>query len=51
MEKLMNVENKSSDSIDPNKIEDVVRRTEVGEVLCEMNQMKIEKANWLSGLR
>ena len=27
----MNVENKSSDSIDPNKIEDVVRRTEVGE--------------------
>ena len=50
MEKLMNVENKSSDSIDPNKIEDVVRRTEVGEVLCEMNQMKIEKANWLSGI-
>ena len=50
MEKLMNVENKLSDSIDANKIEDVVRRTEAGEVLCEMNQMKIEKANWLSGI-
>ena len=33
MEKLMNVENKSSDSIDAIKIEDVVRRNEVGEVL------------------
>ena len=50
MEKLMNVENKSSDSIDASKVEDAVRRTEVEEVQCEMNQMKIEKASGLSGV-
>ena len=40
MEKLMNVENKLSDSIDASKLEGVVRRIEVEEVQFAMNDMK-----------
>ena len=45
MEKLMNVENEWSDSIDTSKVEGVVRRIEVKEVLCAMNCMKNGKAS------
>ena len=45
MEKLMNVENEWSDSIDDSKVEGAVRRIEVEEVQCAMNQMKIGKAS------
>ena len=45
MEKLMNVENAWSDSIDANKIEGAVRRIEVKEVGCAVNCMKIGKAS------
>ena len=44
MEKLMNVENEWSDSIDDSKLEGAVR-IEVEEVQCAMNQMKIGKAS------
>ena len=37
MEKLMNVENEWSDSIDASKVEGAVRRIEVKEVRCAMN--------------
>ena len=50
MEKLMNVENEWSDSIDASKVEGAVRRIEVEEVWCAMNRMKIGKASGLSGL-
>ena len=50
MEKLMNVENKWSDTIDANKVEGVVRRIEIEEVRCAMNRMKIEKASGFSGV-
>ena len=50
MEKLMNVENKWSDTIDANKVEGVVRRIEIEEVRCAMNRMKIEKASEFSGV-
>ena len=43
MEKLMNVENEWSDSIDVNKVEGSVRRTEFEEVRCAMNLVKIGK--------
>ena len=43
MEKLMNVENEWSDSIDVSKVEDSVRRTEFEEVRCAMNLTKIRK--------
>ena len=46
----MNVENEWSDSIDATKVEGAVRRTEVEEVWCAMNQMKIRKANEPSGV-
>ena len=46
----MNVENKWSDTIDANKVEDVVRRIEIEEVRCSMNRMKIEKASGFSGV-
>ena len=46
----MNVENEWSDSIDASKIEGAVRRTEVEEVRCAMNQMKIGKASGLCGV-
>ena len=41
----MNVENKWSDSIDASKVEVAVKTTEVEEVRCAMNQMKIGKAS------
>ena len=43
MEKLMNFENEWSDSIDSSKVEGAVRRTEVEEVECAMNRIKIGK--------
>ena len=43
MEKLMNVENEWSHSIDANKVEGAVRRIE--EVRWAMNRMKIRKAS------
>ena len=42
IEKL-NVENEWSDSIDTSKVEGAVRRTEVEEVWCAMNPMKLGK--------
>ena len=45
MEKLMNVENWWSESIDASKVEGAVRRIEVEEVWCAMNHMKIRKAS------
>ena len=45
MEKLMNVENEWSDSIDASEIEGAVGRIEVDEVRCAMNRMKIGKAS------
>ena len=45
MEKLINVENEWSDSIDASKIEGAVRRIEVEDVQCVMNRMKIGKAS------
>ena len=50
MEKLMNVENKWSGSIDASKVEGAVRRIKVEEVLCAMNRMKIGKASGPSGV-
>ena len=50
MEKLMNVENEWSDSINANKVEGAVKRTEVEEVRCAMNRMKIGKASGPSGV-
>ena len=45
MEKLINIENEWSDSIDASKVEGAVRRTEVEKVLCVMNRFKIGKAS------
>ena len=45
MEKLRNVENEWSDSIDACKVECAKRRIEVQEVWCVMNQIKIVKAS------
>ena len=50
MEKLMNVENEWSDSIDASKVEGAARRIEVEEVRCAMNQMKIGNASGPSGV-
>ena len=50
MEKLMDVENERSDSIDASKVEGAVRRIEVEEVRCAMNRMKIGKASGPSGV-
>ena len=50
MEKLMNVENEWSDSIDASKVEGSVRRIEVEEVRCAMNLLKIGKASEPSGV-
>ena len=41
MERLMNVENEWSDSIDTSTVEDAVRRIEDEEMWCAMNRMKI----------
>ena len=46
----MNVENEWRDSIDASKVEGAVRRIEVEEVQCAMNQMKIGKASGPSGV-
>ena len=50
MEKLMNVENEWSDSIDASTVEGAVRRIEVEEVWCAMNCLKIGKASGPSGV-
>ena len=50
MKKLMNAENKSRNSIDASKVDGAVRRIEVEEVQCAMNQMKIGKASGPSGV-
>ena len=50
MEKLMNVENEWSDSIDASNVEVAVRRIEVEGVRCAMNRMKIVKASGPSGV-
>ena len=50
MEKLINVENKWSDSIDASKVEGPVKTIEVEEVRCAMNQMKIGKTIGPSGV-
>ena len=50
MEKLINVDNEWSDSIDACKVEGAVRRIEVEEVRCAMNRMKIGKASGPSGV-
>ena len=50
MEKLMNVENEWSDSIDASKFEGAVRRIEIKEVRCAMNRLKIGKESGPSGI-
>ena len=50
VEKLMNVENEWSDSIDASKVEGAVTRIEVEEVGCAVNCMKIRKASETSGV-
>ena len=50
MEKLMNIENQWSDSIDTSELESAVRRTEVEEVQCAMNRIKIGKASGPCGV-
>ena len=50
MDKLMNVENEWHDNIDANKVEGAVRRTDIEEVRCAMNQMQIGKASVPSGV-
>ena len=50
LEKLINVENEWSDSIDASTVEGPVKRIEVEEVRCAMNRMKIRKASGLLGL-
>ena len=49
MEKLMNVENEWSDSIDASKVEGA-ERIEIDDVRCAMNRMKIGKASGSSGV-
>ena len=49
MKKLMNVKNEWSDSIHVSKVEGAVRRIEVEEVQCTINQIKIRKAAGSSG--
>ena len=50
MEKLINVENEWSDSIDTSKVESAVKRIEVVEVRCAINLVKIGKASGPSGV-
>ena len=50
MKKLVNVENKWSDSIDDSKVEGAVRRIVVEEVGCAINRMKMGKASGPSGV-
>ena len=46
----MNVENKWCDSINVSKVEGAVRRIEIAQLQCAMNQMKLGKANGPSGV-
>ena len=50
MEKLINVENEWSDRVDASKVEGAVKRIEVDEVRCAMNDMKIGKTSEPSGV-
>ena len=50
MEKLMNVENEWSDSIDASAVEGTVKGIEVEEVRCAMNRMKIGTVSGPSGV-
>ena len=50
MKKLMNVENEWCNSIHASKVDGALRRIEVEEVWCAMNQMKIGKASGPSGV-
>ena len=50
MEKLMNVENEGSNSIDASKVQGAERRTNFEEMHCAMNRMKIGKASDPSGI-
>ena len=50
MEKLMNLENEWSDSIDASKVEGALRRIDVEEVRCAMNRVNIGKASGPSGV-
>ena len=50
MEKLVNVENEWTDSIDVSKVEGAVRRIEIEEVRCAMNRMEAGKASGPLGL-
>ena len=50
MEKLMNVENEWSDSIDASTVEGTVKGIEVEEVRCAMNRMKIGTVSGPSGV-
>ena len=43
----MNIDSEWSDSIDASKVQGAVRRIEIEEMGCEMNQMKIVKTNGL----
>ena len=50
MEKLVNVENEWTDSIDVSKVEGAVRRIEIEEVRCAMNRMEAGKTSGPSGV-
>ena len=50
MEKLVNVENEWTDSIDVSKVEGAVRRIEIEEVRCAMNCMEAGKTSGPSGV-
>ena len=50
MEKLINVEKEWSDRGDASKVEGAVKRSEVDEVRCAMNDMKIGKTSEPSGV-
>ena len=50
MERLMNIENEWSDSIDASKVEGAVRKIKVQDVLAKLNQIKIKKPDRPSGV-
>ena len=47
---MIDVENKWRDSIDASKVDGAMRRIEVEELWCAMDQMKIRKASGSSGV-
>ena len=51
MEKMMNVKNEWSDSIDASKVKGTMTTIEIEEVGCTMNQMKIGKVSGPSGVK